>query len=93
MKKNLLLVSLLFFTMTLFIVSCQKETDNPAAKQQPEEGSSASQNSLHGHLIQTKEYATKTEIRFPICSMGYIRNQYFQQTRMITFFSDLKWGL
>jgi len=64
MRKVFLFVPVIFFTVTLFIASCQKEIDNPSAKQQAEETTSANQNSLHGHLIQTNKYSSDVVIKW-----------------------------
>ncbi len=64
MRTNFLSTAIIFFSITLFIVSCQKEIANPAAKRQAEETSSANQNSLHGHLKQTKEYPSDVVIKW-----------------------------
>jgi hypothetical protein len=64
MRTNFLSPAVIFFTITLFIASCQKEIANPAAKQQAEETSSTNQNSLHGHLIQTNTYSSEVVIKW-----------------------------
>jgi len=64
MKKNFLSVAVISFAMTVFITSCQKEIGDPAAKQRAEETGSANQNSLHGHLKQTKEYSSAVAIKW-----------------------------
>jgi hypothetical protein len=64
MRKNILLMTIIFFTMTFFIVSCQKQIGDPAAKQPAEETSSANQNSLHGHLKQTKEFSSEVVFKW-----------------------------
>ena len=58
MKKQILYCAILLSSITLLTISCQKGIDKPAAKQQAEETTSANQNSLHGHLIQTNKYSS-----------------------------------
>ena len=74
MRKNFLSMVVIFFAITLFIVSCQKETGNPAPKQQSEEISSANQNDQHGHLIQTNTYSSEVVIKWMDMQLRLMRS-------------------
>src|SRR6185503_9052854 len=64
MRKNSLLTAIIFFAMTLFILSCQKQIGDPEANQQPGETNLSNQNSLHGHVTQTKEYSSEVVFKW-----------------------------
>ncbi|HKB45220.1 MAG TPA: vanadium-dependent haloperoxidase [Chitinophagaceae bacterium] len=61
MKKNFLSVAIIFFTITLFIASCQKEIDQQAKQ---EEVAAKANNNNHGHLKQTNTYSSDAVIKW-----------------------------
>ena len=62
MKKFTAPLVMLLAAASLLIFSCKKETDQK--KQQQEIASTASPNSGHGHLLQTKTYSSEVVFKW-----------------------------
>src|SRR5437762_6194008 len=61
MQKNFLSMAVIFFTMPLFITSCQKQIDQPAKQ---EEIAAKANSNNHGHLTQTNTYTSDVVVKW-----------------------------
>src|SRR4030095_8322364 len=72
MRKKILSAGFATLFVALFISSCQKQIDKPY-QPKPEESTAANQNSLPGHLKQTKEFSSEVVLKWMNMQLRVIR--------------------
>ena len=73
MRRKIIQIALIVFSLGLFLSSCKKEVGN--SYQSPANQSAASNyNSSHGHLKQTKDYSSEVALKWMDMQLRVIRS-------------------
>ena len=72
MRKNFFKTASFLLSISLFIISCQKETQGPSKTN--EEFAMAANNGNHGHLKQTKTFSSDVAIKWMAMQVRQMRN-------------------